>query len=440
MKQMITLTFKGLLAASICGALAPAPTHAQATCASDGCHANLLAGKRRHEPVGACDTCHEKLVEPHPQKGKRTFKLASEVPTLCQDCHEPFEKANVHKPAKEGLCTKCHDPHSATEPKLVRGAMKGLCGQCHADHISFTVLHGPVENGACTACHAPHESDAPKLLVKQPPELCFGCHLEIQQAVKKKHVHPALEMGCTECHNPHGSAHRRLLSAEGQDACFECHDEIAENVAKAAVPHPALKSEKGCISCHDPHASDNPKLLASPQKDTCLGCHKDLIGRTATVLHRPIEEGKCAACHEPHGSKNPKLLVREFPSDVYVPYTDTSYALCFGCHSRDLLQYPDTSFATGFRDGERNLHYVHVHNTEKGRSCKLCHAVHASSNPKLIADTVPFGSWSLPIKYAKTETGGSCAPGCHKPRSYDRKSPGSAPSKETSQPRSGMVP
>jgi predicted CXXCH cytochrome family protein len=145
-----------------------------------------------------------------------------------------------------------------------------------------------------------------------------------------------------------------------------------------------------------------------------------------TVLHGPIADGKCTPCHEPHGGPNAKLLVREFPVTPYVPYTDQEYALCFGCHKRDLVQYADTSFATGFRDGERNLHFVHV-NQPKGRNCVLCHDVHGGTSPKLIAASVPFGKWSLPIKFVKTDTGGSCAPGCHKPQVYDRKSPGKKP-------------
>jgi predicted CXXCH cytochrome family protein len=97
-----------------------------------------------------------------------------------------------------------------------------------------------------------------------------------------------------------------------------------------------------------------------------------------------------------------------------------------------MVQYPETSFATNFRDGERNLHYLHVHNKQKARSCTLCHSLHGSNNPKLIADSVPFGKWSLPLKFVKTETGGGCAPGCHKPQAYDRKSPGKKP--ETAKP------
>jgi hypothetical protein len=29
-------------------------------------------------------------------------------------------------------------------------------------------------------------------------------------------------------------------------------------------------------------------------------------------------------------------------------------------------------------------------------------------------------NWEFDMNYAKTETGGSCAPGCHKLRKYDR--------------------
>jgi predicted CXXCH cytochrome family protein len=282
-------------------------------------------------------------------------------------------------------------------------------------------MHGPAGAGDCVACHDPHESDIKPLLVKKDDELCVGCHVDVQESLKKAHVHPALQGGCTSCHNPHGSQHPHLLAEEGAGVCFACHDDIGDKVTKAAVVHPAARDGKACASCHSPHASDNEKLLLVPQKETCLGCHKTLLPASATVLHAPVKDGTCTKCHDPHGGENAKLLVAAFPKDPYVPYTDADYALCFSCHKREMLQYPDTSFATGFRDGERNLHYLHVNNKQKGRSCRLCHEMHASTGPKLIADAVPFGTWRLPLKFVKTETGGSCAPGCHKPQSYDRK-------------------
>ena len=301
-----------------------------------------------------------------------------------------------------------------------------MAAQCHADQGAARHAHGPVSAGDCTACHTPHESDIKSHLVKQGDELCFECHIDIKGLLTKKTVHPALEGGCTSCHNPHGTDHPKLLSEEGEQLCFQCHDSIKETIAKATVGHPAITSEKGCASCHSPHASDNPKLLVKQEKETCLACHATIITAAMTVLHGPIKDGSCTVCHEPHGSQHPNLLAGKFPADEYAAYSDTEYELCFSCHNRDLVKYPDTSFATGFRDGERNLHYLHV-NKQKGRSCKLCHEIHGGTQARLVADSVAFGTWKLPLKFVKTETGGGCSPGCHKMSSYDRQTPGKKP-------------
>lgn len=395
-------------------------------CVSGQCHATLLTGSTVHPVAESCESCHESVSTPHPKKGAKTFKLTQDPPDLCYACHEAFGKKKlVHFPAAQGMCTTCHDPHSSSQPKLLVQQEKDLCGTCHADHVDFKVLHGPVSAGTCTACHTPHESDTKTLLLKEGEDLCFGCHLDMPDVLKKKNVHPALAAGCTACHNPHGSAFPKMLAAEGQQVCFQCHGDIDEIVTKAPVAHPAVQA--GCPTCHSPHASDHEKLLLNEVKETCLECHTNIVTKNMTVFHGPNNDGTCTRCHNPHGSQYEKLLVKEFPSETYVPYTDTAYPLCFSCHKRDLLQYPETSFATNFRDGERNLHYVHVNNKEKGRSCRLCHSWHGSASPKLIADTVPFGKWNLPLRFVKTETGGGCSPGCHKPRYYDRKSPGKKP-------------
>jgi predicted CXXCH cytochrome family protein len=401
--------------------IASRPGAAQESCATAPCHGKLTKGKVVHPVAESCDTCHQSVASPHPQKGKHTFKLAAPQAELCASCHEPFKKANVHAPVKEGTCTTCHDPHSSSEPKLLSAPAKELCVTCHSDHVEFKVVHGPVSAGECTICHTPHESASKALLTKEGAAICYDCHVDIQELMKKKNVHAAIEGGCTSCHNPHGSVNAKLLSENGAALCYSCHSAIGETVEKAKVIHAPLKTEKGCASCHSPHAADQAKLLAQPEKETCVGCHKAILTTSMTFLHKPIAEGKCTPCHDPHGSPNPKLLVKSFPAEPYVPYTDKEFELCFGCHNRDLLRYPDTSFATGFRDGERNLHFLHVNNKQKGRSCKLCHSVHGADNPKLIAEKVLFGSWNLPLKFVKSENGGSCAPGCHRPQKYERK-------------------
>jgi predicted CXXCH cytochrome family protein len=398
---------------------------AQETCASAQCHAALIQKKTVHAATESCTGCHEEVSAAHPQKGKKTFKLSAEPPDLCSACHDAFgKKSHVHAPVKEGQCTLCHDPHASDQPKLLTAPAGELCAGCHADKTEFKVMHGPASTGDCTSCHTPHESDAAALVSKPGAQLCQECHTEFLQVLAKKVVHGALADGCTTCHNPHGSANAKLLLTAGAALCASCHADVGEQVEQAKVAHPVVASEKGCASCHSPHASDHEKLLENTEKDTCIGCHKSVITKAMTTLHGPIAEGRCSGCHAPHGGANAKLLVKAFPSESYVAYTGGEFALCFGCHKRELLQHEQTSFATGFRDGERNLHFLHVNNAQKGRSCVLCHALHGSANPKLIADSVPFGAWSLPIKFSKTETGGSCAPGCHKAQAYDRQNPG----------------
>ena len=133
----------------------------------------------------------------------------------------------------------------------------------------------------------------------------------------------------------------KLLADEGQEVCFTCHPQIADKVNDSPVVHPALQMENGCVACHSPHASDNEKLLLKPVKDTCVTCHDSVIPKNATVLHGPNNDGKCTRCHDPHGSQNATLLVGEFPADIYVPYTDTEYAL--------VLQLPQARPASNTR-------------------------------------------------------------------------------------------
>jgi predicted CXXCH cytochrome family protein len=86
-----------------------------------------------------------------------------------------------------------------------------------------------------------------------------------------------------------------------------------------------------------------------------------------------------------------------------------------------MITRPSGTGVTRFRDGESNLHYVHV-NQEKGRTCRACHEVHASKRPFHVRESVPFGSkgWLLEINFEALPDGGRCAPGCHEAKSYAR--------------------
>jgi len=109
-----------------------------------------------------------------------------------------------------------------------------------------------------------------------------------------------------------------------------------------------------------------------------------------------------------------------YPETFYAPFKLDDYALCFTCHDKQLVLQPKTTGLTRSRNGDDNLHFVHVNRPDKGRSCRACHATHASTHEAHVRDSVPYGKWELPINFTPTATGGSCAPGCHKEAPYDR--------------------
>jgi hypothetical protein len=170
------------------------------------------------------------------------------------------------------------------------------------------------------------------------------------------------------------------------------------------------------LSCHD------KELLSAHGKVPNIA----KLLKECAYHHGPIKDKKCAPCHaHVHGGGDFRLLCRQYPPEFYTSFAESEYALCFGCHDAAAMAKERTKSLTKFRNGDRNLHYLHVNRNMKGRSCRACHNSHASDNPKHIAKSVSFGAmhWELPLNCELSDTGGSCSPGCHKPYSYDRESP-----------------
>lgn len=415
--------------------LAQAPAKITGDCRSTECHGGLAARPVVHSPVetGACDACHE--AEPG---DAHKFKLTRSGAALCTDCHdeEAFEGKVVHGPVANGECLSCHDPHGGQVKKLLTAKTGGeLCLQCHEDVTEdLAFLHGPVGAGECTACHKPHASDHAKLLIAPTKTLCIECHEDSLERIETaKHVHAPVRDDCTACHRPHGGGDAKFLTAAAPALCLDCHDTLAERIQDATVHHSAVSSGGACLTCHDAHASQQNAILRGPSKDLCLSCHSQevkagdrSIPDMAAVLkaqpdhHGPIRDGDCGACHDPHGTQQPALLAKAFPPKMYAAFKDDHYALCFECHEAEAFEDARTDDATAFRNGDQNLHYLHVNKAEKGRTCRVCHDPHAGPSPHHIAASVPFGNWRIPINYTATETGGACLPGCHRPYRYDR--------------------
>jgi len=249
-----------------------------------------------------------------------------------------------------------------------------------------------------------------------------------------KYVHKPLKSDdCVGCHDPHSSNNQKLLKLDSPALCVSCHKDFAGVRESATSVHTASFEEEACLSCHNPHASKIKRLLTDKSKDLCLKCHDKEItkpdGKKIVNIGKHLDENdhkhkalkkRCTGCHDPHFSKDLTVLLKyKYPVKNYTVAMEESYELCFRCHDTDLLMLEKTTTGTQFRNGDQNLHYLHI-NKNKGRTCMNCHDVHAANNTKLIAKTVKFGRWDMPLNYIDTEIGGSCATGCHKKEEYKR--------------------
>ncbi|MEI7897079.1 MAG: cytochrome c3 family protein [bacterium] len=277
-----------------------------------------------------------------------------------------------------------------------------------------------------------NRSVSQKIAAEDPK--CTDCHSDL---IEKKILHEPAKDGCDNCHQVNINDHTQKgvnglhLTEKMPELCYTCHDGTKKDVDTTRVVHQAVKVKKLCLNCHSPHSTDAKKLLIADKKELCLTCHdkdadstgKKLVNikkllKTSKVIH-PAIAGGCTSCHKAHASTENFLLISAYPKGQYVAGNKDSYAVCWECHDVDLFGLAKTATSTNFRDGERNLHFLHV-NREKGRSCSICHNVHATNNLHLIVDKVPFGEWTMPMNYTPSDSGGSCAPGCHGYAQYKR--------------------
>lgn len=410
-------------------------------CVTTDCHPGIKDHKRLHGPVlvNGCDGCH-KLTD----AATHEFESVRGRQDLCTLCHvvEAPEGSFVHDPFAEGACLSCHDPHGSSEKAMLRGERYAdSCKACHSDITkAHDNVHGPTSAGACGACHQPHASRLPKLLNAEGRDLCLKCHVRTGLAIESAAaVHAPVLGDCRVCHDPHATDNPALLATDAKTLCTGCHQDVAHTMETATTQHDAVTTKRGCLNCHSAHTSEQSAMLRRDVKTLCFECHdkpielpdgtklanmKDLIENHKS-LHGAIAQRSCVACHEIHGGGHRRLLTNEYPSDLYYPFSESAYALCFSCHDKELALLSRTEAVTGFRNGDRNLHYVHVNRDGKGRSCRVCHDAHAADRDRHIRDDVPYGpaGWKLPIKYESLPDGGKCGPGCHAAYEYNRTTP-----------------
>lgn len=315
-------------------------------------------------------------------------------------------------------------------------ASKSNCLDCHKKINNKTFVHKPSKE-SCENCHQPtgkpHPSDDEEgfALTDEIPKLCYSCHTPLNS---KQTLHPPIKKGdCLECHDVHSSNEKNLVFAAPPDLCFFCHGDLEKRLDSSKSIHQVIKTGTSCVNCHSPHQSDQPKLLAFTEKEVCLKCHdKNIVKGQRNIInikneldrnkyvHGAITKNGCSVCHEPHAASQKNLLKETFTSATYVSgKTKDSLSLCFKCHNIALLEKEKDIEVTGFRNGNKNLHFKHVYKA-KGRNCTNCHGVHSGPNEFLLVDNAKFGQWTMPLKFTKTEEGGKCITACHAPKEYSK--------------------
>jgi predicted CXXCH cytochrome family protein len=296
-------------------------------------------------------------------------------------------------------------------------------------------VHSPYSTGECSLCHEGKDPKKPGPARRPVNKTCYFCHEDLGTIMTGgKFKHATAVESCTNCHNPHNAREKKLLVAKVPDLCLDCHA-TTRTLMAGSVKHAALSEGSSCGNCHSPHASEVEHVLLRLPYDQCIGCHdkddvKDAKGKTLTnikkllaenpVHHAPVAQKDCSSCHETHGSNHARLAVAEYPAQFYAPFEPANYALCFRCHDERAVTMPETLTETRFRDGKRNLHFVHVNKADRGRICRACHEVHASKQAYLIRDSVPYGSsgWMLQVGFTKNADGGTCDKTCHTAKTY----------------------
>jgi predicted CXXCH cytochrome family protein len=305
---------------------------------------------------------------------------------------------------------------------------------CHTGLLHSTGPHdGGADKELCDACHVADDPEKHEFrYAASGGQFCTDCHASLMQHDFK---HEPAEQGlCTFCHSAHESQYAGLLKFPPEALCVSCHSDAVPD--RARVVHGPV--EQGhCVVCHNPHSSDIDDYLVAAVPELCFGCHDkdqtDHDGRTlpaveqsfldkSLIQHPPFARGECLLCHDPHASVSIRLQRMPYSQAFYTDFSSDKF-FCLMCHGETTFTEPRTLTATKFRNGNLNLHYRHVER-EKGRGCRACHHQHASRLEAQIATDTFLGEQNIGIKsFAKSETGGTCAPLCHRAVKYDRIDP-----------------
>lgn len=194
------------------------------------CHGTIETARQqpnRHQPFkdGRCDLCH------YPHGSEQPFLLTGAAVELCVKCHAQ-QKIMPGTPSGHQNCIICHYAHGNDEPAYLMQEQPQLCLNCHGVNRFWEkgAGHKPAVDGKCQACHDPHEPQLHRVK-NADAALCGQCHDISPSALAGSHRNLAPSASsCLSCHDPHGGPDRSLtlpVKHEPFDKgnCIHCHTE-----------------------------------------------------------------------------------------------------------------------------------------------------------------------------------------------------------------------
>jgi len=408
------------------------------------------------------------LVSPETLTGN--VRLDSTQQVQCTSCHDPHSDSLpkfLVEPVQNGtLCVSCHSKNGWLESSH---ALSTATWNGEGQNPWPAGPFGTVAENACLNCHTPHAAPhAERLLVRNPPEsVCLACHngnvaaTDVETQLLKPNHHPVVETSgihdppedplfmqrhvfCADCHNPHAvnptpaspptvpgvQQHVRGVDLGGTpipeaqfayEVCFKCHG-LAEAPSPRVIRHDNVTNVR--LEIHSSNPSYHPV--------TAIGTNPNAI--TLRPPLTPSSQIFCHDCHNtddsqspppdvalgPHGSFHEPILARAYPLTDFVSESPAAYALCYGCHDRDILEN-DANFE----------HKKHLQSADA--PCAACHDPHGSRNNTHLINFLLFDAVGNTVVTPSPSTGrleyndlggnrGECYLMCHGedhcPRSY----------------------
>jgi predicted CXXCH cytochrome family protein len=327
-----------------------------------------------------CTTCHD----PHDNRYGNFLVMSDERSQMCVSCHD-----------LKGWTTSAHENSGV----LVGGA---------SDPFLQNGQRGTLAEVGCLACHQPHGAGGHQRLLHfaQLEENCLNCHdglvtatniradmlkLSRHNVFRYRDVHDPgetaaampMHVECVDCHNPHALQH-----APAQAPILPSVMQGISGVTSTGSPTANAQLEyEVCFKCHADNPERPPSAITRQITQTNTRLEFDPSGPS---FHPVVAPGVnpnvpslippltvatliyCTDCHSsdststargPHGSIYPCLLAGRYETADFTPENNSSYELCYRCHSRNSI-LANQSFAR------------HREHLENGIPCSACHDPH----------------------------------------------------------------